>query len=105
VPAKNLPEWIRPLAYYGTIRGSFPRFREMPMCVFGFDHPYLLRRAPSWHDAQGAHCVPSSVGVVPGSPLKKKIPMCGGCNASEKCDGFFATDIDRYGPGDLRPIA
>jgi coproporphyrinogen III oxidase-like Fe-S oxidoreductase len=105
VPAKQLREYVLPLVFYGGTQDTPVRLQEMPACVLGFDYANLCQRTPP---RQGIQQPPpafrSSIEDVPTYRLKKKIAMCRDCSVCGRCEGFLVNDIDRYGPGDLKPI-
>ena len=103
IPVKDLREHVLPLVYYGTIRQTFARFKEIPMCVFGFDYPWLEHSGPPRMGLQQPR-FRSPIEDMPTYRLKKKFDMCCECRVEPKCDGFFVNDVERYGTGDLKPI-
>jgi len=105
LPIKELNEYILPLIYYGMINEIFPQFTEIPLCSIGFNYPYILKSGiPPRGIQQPPEHFKSDQKDIPNYRVKKKIEMCKKCSVEDKCDGFFANDVDRYGSGDLKPL-
>jgi hypothetical protein len=105
LPLKDLKEYLTPLIYYGMINEKFPLFAEIPFCSIGFRYPYICKSSvPPRGLQQPPDKFKSAQKDIPNYRVKKKLEMCKECSVIDKCDGFFVNDLDRYGPGDLKPL-
>jgi len=107
VPMKDLGQYVKKVYEYSKELKYPLKFLEIPYCVFGEFSNSIdnLTKPPDL----GKFCQPpkefrSKEKDTPSYRLKMKIDMCKDCSCSNKCDGFFVNDIDKFGTGKLKPI-
>lgn len=105
LPIKDLRHDCIPLIYFGSMTESFPIFTELPLCVFGFEYPFINRGGTP---KQGLQQPPpqfrSHLEDVPSYRIKRKPLICADCRLANTCEGFFLNDLEQYGTGDLKPF-
>lgn len=105
IPIKDLRYDCVPLIYSGVMNETPPVFTELPLCVFGFDYPFINKGGPP---RQGLQQPPepyrSQLEDIPTYRLKQKPLMCADCRMNSVCQGFFKNDLERFGAGDLQPF-
>lgn len=106
IPIKDLPSIVRPLQEHAMKIGMPLQFREIPYCVFEEikENIHCTDRPPELKYMQPDSEVRSKEKDWPEYRIKTKAKICEGCSASDRCDGLFKRDIDKYGTGELRTI-
>ena len=110
VPIKNLGPSIKKLYnHVMRINDNF-MFHEIPFCVFGklntknINNLTPISNLGKYKQDALLKKYRSPIPNVPSYRLKKKTVICKGCRASHYCDGFFASDIDKFGTGKLQRL-
>jgi MoaA/NifB/PqqE/SkfB family radical SAM enzyme len=107
LPMRDLAPYVRQIYNY-TAQVNYPvRFTEIPYCVFGVVSELINNN--SLPPDLGKYCQPdkeyrTNIKDLPAYRLKKKVNMCYKCKCINFCDGFPVNDIDKFGPGNLKPI-
>ncbi|MGB3988903.1 MAG: radical SAM protein [Minisyncoccales bacterium] len=104
IPFKDLNKYLNKSYKYIVENDKAFHFLDIPFCVFGKTNFSIIRFAE-----------PPSLGkrkvdryeVISGVPfyrIQTKLPFCLKCKMNDVCPGFFKVDIDRFGPGKLKPL-
>jgi MoaA/NifB/PqqE/SkfB family radical SAM enzyme len=108
IPFKDLGSYVKKIYDYTLKKSHWVSFSEIPYCVFGYIDKQRIDNL-CLPPNLGKYCQPpltfrTPIKDTPSYRLKRKIKMCKDCKASSFCGGFFINDIDKFGPGNLKPI-
>ncbi len=109
IPFKDLGFYVKKLYKYALKINKKIFFLEIPFCVFGEFNPENIKNFLSFPPNLGKYNQPpkiyrTSTPDLPSYRVKRKIEMCNGCKAFDRCDGFFVNDIDKFGTGKIKKI-
>lgn len=98
IPIKNLGPYVKKI-YNNSINSKIEiTFFDVPYCVFGAINKKNIKNNYQYNQPITKNL------PLPSCQIKRKIKMCGNCQANNYCAGFFVDDVNKFGTGELSPI-
>lgn len=103
VPYKDMSRYLK---VFHNEQSNVLSFHEIPHCVFGKYNPSIVISTTYDHGkySQYMSSLKTPDPNVSVYRVKVKVDACDRCSCRDSCDGFLATDLDRFGTEWIRPL-
>lgn len=107
IPVKDIGKYMANFFKYIIKTKANISFNEFPYCVFtNIDSEILINSNKIFNSQKKYTFLGDKSGSIQTPPFKVKIKhkICKNCKANNICDGFFKTDIEKFGVGNLKSL-